>query len=252
MAPANINESVQPMGRPVLSSIPSRANQQIIPQNPAGAGTKRKATEAPPNQNVDLDSINVAGMPMDANCDQVRRKIRRFIDSGEMNVGQFADTIGVSKKSLNGFLGQNGAMKGAGSATYDEAWGLFKKREIAGLKMPTVKKAKTAAAANGNVKATAPPLDLSGILISGEASDSVPVYDSCDEIRKKINAHLAKPGVTQAQFCRDLAAQLHLSERKISSNQLTVFRNKKGPWAGNTSIVFVSSLEHAQGCMLTD
>ena len=38
----------------------------------------------------------------------------------------------------------------------------------------------------------------------------VPIYDTCDEVRRKINAHLRKmPGLTDAEFRRTLFAQLH-------------------------------------------
>lgn len=203
------------------------------------AGTKRKASDSP--SNVNLDDINVDGMMMDASCNQVRGKIRRLLDSGEMKKGEFADAIGVSSKSLNGFLGSGkDSMAGAGSATYGNAWEFFKRREMAGIKMPTAKKQKAAGSAS-NATGSSAAIDLRGISLSGEATDDVAVYDSCDEIRKKVNAHLLKAGVTQAQFCRDLAAQLHMDIKKIQSKQLTDFRSKKGPDAGNTSIVYYTA-----------
>lgn len=44
--------------------------------------SKRKSTEGPTN--VDLDDVDIDGMHMDANCGQVRRKIRQVIDNGGM------------------------------------------------------------------------------------------------------------------------------------------------------------------------
>lgn len=78
---------------------------------------------------------------------------------------------------------------------------------------------------------------------TGEETDSVKVYDSCDEIRKKIAAHLRKPGVTAAQFCRDLLAQYHGDKKppQIQSGQLTKFRGYKGADTGNTSCVFYAA-----------
>lgn len=77
----------------------------------------------------------------------------------------------------------------------------------------------------------------------GEETDSVEVYDSCDEIRKKIAAHLRKPGVTGAQLCRDLLAQYHSDKKppQIQSGQLTKFRGYKGADTGNTSCVFYAA-----------
>jgi hypothetical protein len=52
------------------------------------------------------------------------------------------------------------------------------------------------------------------------------------------NAHLKKPGITQAQFLRDIAASYKRAPRKIQSAQLAAFRSKKGACDGNTSAVF--------------
>jgi hypothetical protein len=201
------------------------------------AGTKRKAQDQVPL--LDPEDVNLEGMPMDKSCNQVRGMIRRFLDSGEMKKGEFSTAIGVSATSLNNFLAQNGTMKGAESFTYGNAWEFFKKREMAGIKAPKKAKAATASS-SASTSSAAPITDISNISLDGEESSSVQVYDSCDEIRKKINAHLVKPGITQAAFCRDLAAQLHTGT-KIQSKQLTDFRSKKGPRMGNTSSVFYAA-----------
>ncbi|KAF2169962.1 hypothetical protein M409DRAFT_19577 [Zasmidium cellare ATCC 36951] len=231
--------------RRVLAELKSRANEQREPEPAwlsAAAGTKRKATETPLDP-ADVDDISLDGMPMDASCNQVRGKIRRFLEAGEMKKGEFADALGVSSKSLNDFLGRGkGPMDGSGSATYGAAWEFFKKREMAGIKAPAAKKAKaTTASAPVAVAVAEPVTDIRGISLSGEASDSVPVYDSCDEVRKKIAAHLLRSGVTQAQFCRDLSAQLHTEVKKIQSKQLSDFRSKTGATSGNTSIVYYTA-----------
>ncbi|KAJ0345057.1 hypothetical protein COL154_010028 [Colletotrichum chrysophilum] len=82
--------------------------------------------------------------------------------------------------------------------------------------------------------------DLSGIALPGDDDMSVPIYDSCQTVRTKINAHLRKPGVTKAAFLRACvkAAYGADSEHKIAGNLLTNFLAKKGPTAGNTSSVF--------------
>ncbi|KAK5112553.1 hypothetical protein LTR85_011245 [Meristemomyces frigidus] len=237
-------------------SMPHRSIGELLDkenQAPNTGTKKRKSTDAaqPPN-NVDLDDIYVPmpyGMP-DKNCDQVRRKITRLLDSGEMKVGEFCNTLGVANNALNRFRGQTGAQKGDKSEVYVKAWKYFEKREIAGLKMPNKnKKLKTAdgesstgASAGASKSASAHP-DISAIRLEDEESDDVPVYESCDEVRKKIAAYLRKPGVTQAQFCRDLYGQLHSDKRpkSIQSSQLTAFRGNKGANRGNTSSVFYAA-----------
>ncbi|KAF2183131.1 hypothetical protein K469DRAFT_739956 [Zopfia rhizophila CBS 207.26] len=195
---------------------------------------KRKSDQHAEVDDEDLE-YELENMPVTDSCDAIRRKIRAFIDSGEMKVGEFQNAIGVNSRSYSAFMGQNGAYKGSGSSVYYKAWAFFKKRELRGIKMPK-KKAKTG---DGAVdKILSDKVDVSSVTLDGEGQDNVEVYDTCDEIRRKINAHLQQPGVTQAQFLRDIAAQYHTRERKIQSKQLNDFRSKKGPDAGNTSVVY--------------
>lgn len=84
-------------------------------------------------------------------------------------------------------------------------------------------------------------VDISDIQLPGEEFDEVPVFDTCDEIRRKINAHLTKSGVTQAQFCRDIYAQLKGPSRPANvpqSSTLATFRRAKGAVAGAKSYIF--------------
>lgn len=203
-----------------------------------------------------LDHIYVDDIVVDMNCSQVRRRINQVLDGGIMNKTEFCRAIGSSNASLNNFLQKSGNL-GGNTDAYTTAWAWFKERELAGLKMPDVKKRQkaeaVAAAADGSASSKAGPAskkakvldtlpDLSQIHLDGEETDSVPVYDTAAEIRKKITAHLKTPGLTQAQFCRDLYAQLHAPTCKsISPQQLATFRGKKGPRAGCTSAVFYAA-----------
>ena len=219
-----------------------RPGKENVPAQGA-TSKKRKSTEAQLDSGFDtnLDHIDCTGYHMDLSCDQVRRKIRAWLDSGATTKGAFCDAIHVSSKSLNSFLALNGRDKGRFHAAYGAAWEFFKKREIAGL--PMAKKAKTTAKKAAGAKGTAAAaaaVDISGVVLPGEEKDAVPVFDSCDEVRRKIDLHLGKPGVTQAQFCRDLLAQFKGSEKpeKIQSAQLNRFRGTKGAAAGTKSPCF--------------
>ena len=83
-------------------------------------------------------------------------------------------------------------------------------------------------------------LDVSGIHPDGEETGDVEVYDTCDEVRRKIAAFLREPGVTQASFLREVSKMLS-QPKKIQSKQLQDFQGKKGALAGNTSSVFYGS-----------
>jgi hypothetical protein len=148
-----------------------------------------------------------------------------------MKKGEFEKAIGSSSRSLNTFMGQNGPMKGMGSSTYDNAFIFFKKRELQGIKQPRKKVKK----ADEQQK-----IDVSGIHLDGEDEDEVEVYETCDEVRKKVNAYLREPNVTQAGFCREISKTFHTG-RKVSPKTLTDFLSKKGPSAGNTSAAFYAA-----------
>jgi hypothetical protein len=188
--------------------------------------SKRKADKI---EEIDSDDDRLCYIT--DSCDQVRRKIRTFLEAGEMKVGEFQKALGVSSNAYSRFMGQNGRDKGSGCDTYIEAFKFFKKRELQGIKAPK-KKVKKAEETVKN--------DVSDIHLDGEAGLNVPVYDTCDEIRKKISAYLREPGVTQAGFLREIA-KTYPDGKKIQSKVLNDFLGKRGARAGNTSSVFYSS-----------
>jgi len=167
---------------------------------------------------------------MGQNCDQVRRKLRAFVNNGEMKLGELHKALRVSGRSFNAFLAQSGKFTGMNNATYPAAYRFFKQREAQGIKV-TAKRVK---------KSEEKTEDYSGIQLPGEETASVPVFDSCDEIRKKINAHLRQPGITRAAYLRD-AAKTYPDGRNVQASSLSTFLSKKGASAGNTSAVFYSS-----------
>ncbi|KAI0850278.1 hypothetical protein F5Y00DRAFT_233022 [Daldinia vernicosa] len=267
--------------RPTLEDASSRANQTLIlppldknaagqppateaavpaPKAGATAGKKRKS-ETSLDEDIaaykqDLSHIETDHLFIDMSCNQVRGKINKLLDSNIMKKGEFCDAIASTHRSVSVFLSKRGSMDGAESLAYTHAWKWFKQREIAGLKMPDVKKrqkteaeaaaaAAAAAGSSGASKMTAPlasGTDISNIHLPGEETDSVPVYNTCDEVRRKINAHLKTPGLTAAQFCRDIYAQLRQPKGKcFQSKQLADFRGKKGANSGCTSPVFYAA-----------
>ncbi|KFY26185.1 hypothetical protein V491_01414 [Pseudogymnoascus sp. VKM F-3775] len=80
-------------------------------------------------------------------------------------------------------------------------------------------------------------MDVSNIHLDGEEHENVPVYDTCDQVRKKIRTFLSQDGVTQAAFLREVAKTFG-NGRKIQSNMLNEFLGKKGPISGNVSSIF--------------
>ncbi|KAL3425932.1 calcineurin is a calcium-dependent [Phlyctema vagabunda] len=216
--------------RNVLAPLDS--NTQSIntsSEDPTAKTTKRKASEIEGSQDLpEIGSDDERLQYITDNCNQVRSKIRNFIDSGTMKVGEFQRELGVSSRAYTSFMGQNGPDKGSGCDTYYKAHQFFKKRELQGIKAPKKRVKK---------EVEQKVHDVSAVHLDGETDDEVPVFETCDEVRKKIRAHLRKPDVTQAAFCRELTKAYH-DGRKVTPKTLTDFLGKKGTSAGNTSGAF--------------
>ncbi|EJT46538.1 hypothetical protein A1Q1_04833 [Trichosporon asahii var. asahii CBS 2479] len=194
-------------------------------------------------------------------CNQIRGKLRKYIENGGAKTTEMQRELGVNSNSWGRFMRYTGSMQGCDGGVYEAATRFFLDMERRGEKMPKAKPAPAAGkenappagsaaagivaeagkpASKGKAKAPKPTTataDVTGVKLNGEDTDSVPVYDSCDVVRRKIEAHLKLPGVTRAAFLRDLGAQF--SEKvNIQSKQLNDFLAKRGPVAGNTSRVY--------------
>ena len=86
----------------------------------------------------------------------------------------------------------------------------------------------------------ADPLDVLGILLGGEKDDGVPVYDTCDDVREKIQSHLDQTSVKKTAFLREIA-KTYRDPRSIQTVQLSNFLRQQGATRGNTSAVYYAS-----------
>ncbi|KAK8015100.1 hypothetical protein PG990_008396 [Apiospora arundinis] len=244
------------------------------------AGRKRKASclqDDIDDYKQNLDHIDTSHMHIDLTCDQVRANINKVTDTGIFKKTEFCDAIGCSNASVNAFLKKHGAEGGSTSHVLVKAWDYFKQREIAGLKIPDANKRRRSEAAaatgaagagvvgtaagtsasagaatgasasapggfNGSTASSSIP-DISDIHLQGEDTDEVPIFETCDVVRRKISEHLRTHGTSQAQFCRDIYAQLKSPTKikGIQSKQLADFRAKHGSNAGATSTVFYAA-----------
>ncbi|KAI8398584.1 hypothetical protein FOFC_19799 [Fusarium oxysporum] len=205
------------------------------------SGKKRKLNYL--NDAVEHASFENDRLP---SCNVIRTKLNKLFDSGVMNKAEFCRATGTNSNSLNKFLKQKGPFGGSNSAVWGNAYVWFQQRKVMGLKMPDAQKRQleeskkdTVDGTPSKAAATKALPDISEIHREGEETDEVPIHDCCDEIRRKINAHMKVPSVTQAQFCRDIYAQFNAPTCKgIQSKQLSDFRNSKGSNAGAKSSVF--------------
>lgn len=242
------NENMPPTATNPAAKAASKPKPRATPKEPAPASKKRKsdadtaASEKAalfPEDVPEIDDEDPRLNLTDADtCNAVRRKIRNWIESGAMKIGEFQNTLGVSSKAYTSFMNRTGTWDGDGCDTYYKAATYFKKRELQGLpiKLNKPKKPRTAAGAKSAEQA----FDVSGVELPGEANDKVPIFDTCDEIRKKIRTFLTKDGVTQAAFAREISKGVS-EEKKVSPANLRYFMTRKGPLDGNTNSTFYAA-----------
>jgi hypothetical protein len=102
-----------------------------------------------------------------------------------MIVGEFQKAIGSNSKSYSSLKGQKGAYKGVNSMVFQNAFAFFKHRELNGIEAPKKKE--------DEEKAT----DVSGVKLDGEEDGEVPVFETFDEVRRKVRAYLTGLAITQ-------------------------------------------------------
>ena len=204
---------------------------------------------------------------------QIRRKITVYLQNSGTLVKDFKAQLGVGDGTYSRFMREHGNKTGWESDTFVAACEFFRDREARGLKMPKPsdnpknKKASSGTtssssmgskrksdSSNGddttgakkqktkNKEEEGGLTDVSDIHLDGEEDENVPVYNTCDEIRKKIRKVIGKPGVTQAAFARVLSAQYPQgSDKNVSAHMFRTFLARRGAQAGAESNVFYAA-----------
>ncbi|KAL2072071.1 hypothetical protein VTL71DRAFT_11414 [Oculimacula yallundae] len=229
---ANTPSSRMPLGEVTSNTVVAVPDQNSSKK--AALSNKRKADAEKPDYRFVEEQETVT-----ISCNAVRAKIRRFLESGEMKVGEFQRAIHTNSVTYGRFMNQSGPHKGSGSTVYGNAFAFFKLRELNGVKITKKKKVEEGiSAAVGGKAAEKTSTDFGDMILEGEEENKVPVYDSCDEIRRKIRQYLSKTAMNQAAFSREIAKSFHPG-KKVSG--LAAFMGKKGPVSGNTSSAFYGS-----------
>ncbi|KAF5620761.1 hypothetical protein F52700_11087 [Fusarium sp. NRRL 52700] len=228
-----------------LAPLQPELTESIIKDKEAAA-LKENATQK--NRCIQGNTIDHATFENDnlPSCNVIRTKLNKLFDSGFMSKAEFCGATGTNSNSLNKFLRQKGPFGGSNSAVWRNAYVWFQQREVISPKMPDAKKRQlqeskidTPDGTPSKAASTKALPDTSDIHLEDEETDEIPIFDDCDEVRRKINAHMKIPSVTQAQFCRDIYAQFRAPTWKgIQSKQLSDFRKAKGSNAGAKSSVF--------------
>ena len=104
----------------------------------------------------------------DYNCNDIRKRINAFLQTGEMKVTEFQRELGINSNSYGRFMKLRGPWSGAENQTMSSAYLFFKKRDLCGVKNQKKKKV------TAEMKKA---IDVSDITLPGEDDQAVPVYD---------------------------------------------------------------------------
>ncbi|KAI5362137.1 hypothetical protein Slin15195_G057890 [Septoria linicola] len=96
---------------------------------------------------------------------------------------------------------------------------------------------KSASKAKDSTNNNTTAASLSTIHLDGEETEAVPIYATCDDIRKLLNAHL--PSTNKASFSRELSEMLPSS--KVTPRNLDALLKMKGPSAGAHNTAFYAA-----------
>ncbi|EME45498.1 hypothetical protein DOTSEDRAFT_23514 [Dothistroma septosporum NZE10] len=81
--------------------------------------------------------------------------------------------------------------------------------------------------------------DLKDIHLEDDDSDPVPIWATCDDVRREINAYLKKSGTSKAAFAREMNDLLPTSN--FTSRNLDAFLRVNGPCAGGHNAGFFAA-----------
>jgi hypothetical protein len=166
-----------------------------------------------------------------------------------MKVNEFQRAIDVSSKAYYDFTKMLGEMRGQFSSVYDGAHRFFARREILGIGNRNQRKGGEGKPVKKRAKSSVDDAkyDVSMMVFVDDRGkpmeDDMPIFDTCDGVRRKIRAHLKESGWSQATLSREIskAAFQKDSGGSVSNSAVAQFLKKSGPRAGNSSMAFYAA-----------
>ncbi|KAF5368510.1 hypothetical protein D9758_002435 [Tetrapyrgos nigripes] len=229
------------------TALPSRprAGQDRTPSPTSKVPSKFDMIILKNGDKISPDELPVPYLLTDAkNLEWLREKEEEIDAKAATGAKKSTNPKGKSKrgrKAVENNDGDSGEGASGASKTSKETSAKHARADDNDDKAGSSAPAKKAAKTSSSSKKSPEPIDLFSIYLDGDEEGTVEIYDSCDELRRKINKHLTKSGTTKAQFMRDIARAAYPFQDpppKIQTKQLSDFLIKAGPTAGSTSRVF--------------
>lgn len=159
-----------------------------------------------------------------------------------MKITDFQKKLRVTPTVYKSFMGElKGPGNGLKNKTYAAAHQFFVRLESGrqNAKSPATKKQKTEDKSDNSKSKEGDVTDTNELpKLDGESDGSVKVYDTCNDVRTKIDAHLKKHKLTKVAFAKEISKCQAYGETPVSADQVTTFQRKNGPLAGNSTKAF--------------
>lgn len=172
-----------------------------------------------PSQSTEPEELDEDWVPRQKSgkqksCNVIRGEIQRHLATNQMTQTAFLQQIGCNSNSYGRFMKLKGKDNGYQNGVY---WGAARFFEMAARRAAAEKKANPGGAkrkraaetsATQSKKATGDQLLARIAAIDTVPLDKeAPVFDTCGEVKKKINAFLLEGSVTKGRFCREIGVQ---------------------------------------------
>lgn len=163
---------------------------------------------------------------------QIRTLITRFWKA-DFSRAKISDPSNLSGDAVVIFLPRTGPDDDHVSNIFERASALFSQEQLVELTFP-----------KGLIPPWTPPA-LNQIRLEGEEAAAVPVFDSCEDVRVKIDSYLEQPdGPGSFQLCQILHEQLKGTARRskyIGTTHLHRFMAQEGPFSGARGAVYYAA-----------
>lgn len=236
-------------------------------------GTKRKRVDHPDDDEVERQQTLVdaeARLRAAVNGkisgwespNDVKHKLKAFVDSGELRIEALCQQLKVSEDDYKRFIAMRSERDNMGSIVYHNGREFLNDREKRGLHTTPAAKKQRRDSAQGSSPATrknspreqtknSGPSDISDIHLEGEEHERVPIFDTCNDVRRKINAHLKKFAMSQTQFARDLNEHVAVADN-VDQRKIGLFLKKSGANDGAKSPIFYAAYVYFEKLRIKD
>jgi hypothetical protein len=164
------------------------------------------------------------------NCNQIRTKLRKHFESGKGVQSHWLKENHVNSNSYGRFMKLKGPWGGADNGTFWAANRFFKKLERQEAKRPAGEKKRKR---EEEKQESQKKRKVGGDLVTDMDNftyEKGPVYDDCNEVRRKINAFMKEGVLNKSQFCKILDVNTNTFARFLSQGPLAMAGGSNGTY----------------------